>query len=203
MSVTITNSTGAYVAGVDSNGNLATSALGLPGGIVGSYRVAGGPAGIVAAGLASDTNLANIWNAGTNILRVRRLWLSFSAATLGAAAGVAGSLGFQRISVANLSGGTARTPAAADPSGMAVTSVVAQDLASALTTTGVTFGDNICRVRQALAVVDGNHFTFEYRPVYPEIVRATQGITLRTRVACAATETWVFDWGAEWDEVAT
>lgn len=200
MSIQILGVDGASVAKVDPNYNLAVS-LANPPSVLGSYRTAGGPAGVIAAGLAANTNLMHLYNAGTNLVRLRSFTLSFSAATLGAAAGVAGSIGLLRTSVAAMTGGTARTPVAADTT-QAATAVTVMDLASALTTTGVTIGGFFWSVRQALAVVDGNQFVAKYQPFAPDIIRPTQGIALATRVALAATETEVLEYQIEWDEVA-
>lgn len=169
----------------------------------GFYTVCGGPAGVVAAGLATDTALVAMrFSAGST----RRAFLTkfrfiMSPATLGAAAGVAGSIGLQRFTTATPSGGTARTPnenseVLAPASDM--TSV--QDLASALTVTSVVFGAEVARTRVPLFVASAGWFEWIFEPAYPIVLVPGDGLALRTRVALAATQTWVFDYTAHWFE---
>lgn len=169
----------------------------------GYYTVCGGPAGIVAAGLATDVTLAAMRFSASSTRRayVDRFRFIMSPATLGAAAAVAGAIGLQRFTAATPTGGTARTPneqseALAPASDM--TSV--QDLAGGLTMTSVVFGTEIARSRVPLFVSSAGWFEWIFEPKYPIVLIPGDGICLRTRVALAATQTWVFDYTAHWYE---
>lgn len=204
MSAIIRGGTSAVDADVDSNKNLqVTEGLPQHPSAGGFYTVTGGSTGIVAAGLAADTNLAamRFSNSSTRKAYITLFKFVMTPATLGAAAGVAGSIGLQRFTTATPSGGTARTAQENnEPLATATDMTSIQDLASALTVTSVVFGAEICRSRVPLFVANAGGFVWEFRPMYPIVLQAGDGITLRTRVALAATQTWVFDYCFEWYE---
>lgn len=194
----------AVKATIDANGNLSV-AEGLPPQPTagGYYTAAGGPAGIVAAALATDTSLVAFrFAAGsTRKAYLTKFRLSITPATLGASAGVSGSLGLQRITAAAPSGGTVRTANEQnEPLNTATDMTTIQDLASALTVTSVVFGNEIARCRVPLFVASGGAFEWIYEPSYPTVLQPGDGFVLRSRVAMAATQTWVFDYTAHWYE---
>lgn len=189
---------------IDTNGNLQV-VDGLPQhpAAGGFYTVCGGPAGIVAAGLASDTSLmaARFAAGSTRKAYVTKFRFVMTPATLGAAAGVAGSIGLQRFTTATPTGGTARTPNEQnEPLATATDMTSVQDLATALTVTSVVFGNEIARTRVPLFVANAGGFEWIYEPLYPTVLQPGDGIVLRTRVALAATQTWVFDYTMHWFE---
>lgn len=172
----------------------------------GYYTVCGGPAGIVAAGLATDTSLMamRFSPSSTRKAYLTKFRFIMSPATLGAAAGVAGSIGLQRFTTATPTGGTARTPSENnEPLATATDMTSVQDLASALTMTSVVFGGEIARTRVPLFVSSAGGFEWIFEPAYPIVLIPGDGIVLRTRVALAATQTWVFDYTAHWYEGPT
>lgn len=192
------------VAEVDSNRNLHTYE-GLPAhpAAGGYYTVAGGPAGIVAAGLAIDTSLVALRFSASSTRKAYLTKFRFvmSPATLGAAAGVAGAIGLQRFTAATPTGGTARTSNEQNAVLATATDMTSiQDLASALTVTSVVFGTVVARSRVPLYVASAGWFEWIYEPLYPTVLEAGDGIVLRTTVQLAATQTWVFDWTAHWYE---
>ncbi len=170
----------------------------IPGGV---YTVTGGPDGIVAAGIGADVDLAFMRVATTAVRKayVTEFRLKTSVATVGASAGVAGAIGLQRFTTMTPTGGTARTPNELDPTQTSTSVVTAADLASALTVTTVAFGTEIARNRQTLYTTGGGD-EWVYRPETPIVLAAGDGIMLRTRVAHAATQTWVYSWSAQWYE---
>lgn len=204
LSAIIRGGTSGIDADVDSNKNLQIVS-GLPAhpAAGGFYSVCGGPAGIVAAALATDTSLVAMRFSASSTRKayVTKFLFTMSPATLGAAAGVAGAIGLQRFNTATPSGGTARTANELnEPLAPATDMTSIQDLASALTVTSVVFGAEISRWRVPLFVASAGGFCVSYEPKYPAVLQAGDGIVLRTRVQLAATQTWVFDWTAEWYE---
>jgi hypothetical protein len=204
MSAIIRGGTSGTDADVDANKGLLTVAN-LPAhpAAGGFYTACGGPAGIVAAGLATDTCLMAMRFSASS---TRRAFLSkfrflMSPATLGAAGGVAGSIGLQRFTTATPSGGTTRTAnELSEPLATATDMTSIQDLASALTVTSVVFGAEVARTRVPLFVSSAGWFEWIFEPAYPVVLVPGDGLVLRTRVALAATQTWVFDWTAHWSE---
>lgn len=204
MGVQLIGGTGSNLADVDSNKNLAV-AEGLPAhpAAGGFYTVCGGPTGIVAAGLAADTSLMSMRFAtgSTRKAYVTKYRFVMSPATLGAAAGVAGQIGLQRFTTATPSAGTARTPNEQnEPLATATDMTDVRDNASALTVTSVVFGNEVARTVVPLFVASAGWFEWIYEPAYPTVLQAGDGIVLRTRVALAATQTWVFSYTVHWFE---
>lgn len=204
MSAVVRGGTSGIDADVNANkSQLITPELPAHPAAGGYYTVCGGPAGIVAAGLAIDTTLMAMRFAAASTRRayVTKFRFVMSPATLGAAAGVAGSIGLQRFTTATPSGGTARTPNELnEPLTTATDMTSVQDLASALTMTSVVFGAEIARSRVPLFVSSAGWFEWIFEPLYPVVLVPGDGICLRTRVALAATQTWVFDYTAHWNE---
>lgn len=204
MSAIIRGGTSGVDADVDANKNLQTFE-GLPAtpAAGGYYTVCGGPAGIVAAGLAIDTSLMAMRFSASSarIAYLTKFRFIMSPATLGAAAGVAGAIGLQRFTTATPSGGTARTSNRLhEGAGTATDMTSIQDLAAALTVTSVVFGAEIARSRIPLFVASAGWFEWIFEPLHPVRLAAGDGIALRTRVQLAATQTWVFDYTAHWYE---
>lgn len=207
MSAVVRGGTSGLDADVDANkGLMIVQNLPAHPAAGGWYTVCGGPAGIVAAGLASDTSLVAMRFSASSTRKafLHKFRFVMSPATLGAAAGVAGSIGLQRFTTATPSGGTARTANEQNEPLAAATDMTSiQDLASALTMTSVVFGAEIARFRVPLFVANAGGFEIVFEPVYPVVLVPGDGIVLRTRVALAATQTWVFDWTAHWYEGPT
>lgn len=205
MTAVIRGGTSAVDADVDANKQVKIADLGIPAHPTagGWYTVCGGPTGIVAAGLATDTSLMAMRFSPSSTRRAYLTKFRFimSPATLGAAAGVAGSIGLQRITTATPSGGTARTPNENSEALAPATDMTSvQDLASALTMTSVVFGAEVGRSRVPLFVSSAGSFEWIFEPAYPIVLIPGDGLALRTRVQLAATQTWVFDYTAHWYE---
>jgi hypothetical protein len=75
-----------------------------------------------------------------------------------------------------------------------------RDNASALTVTSVVFGTELAWFRQHLCINGNMGSTYIFEPQYPVRLAAGDGIVLRTRVALAATQTFVFSYTAQWFE---
>jgi hypothetical protein len=205
MAIKLIGTTSGVEVDTDSNKQLLVSDTGLPAhpAAGGFYTVAGGPAGIVAAGLAIDTSLfaMRFATGSTRKAYLTKFRFVMSPATLGVAAGVAGAIGLQRFTAATPSAGTARTPNEQnEPLATATDMTSIQDLASALTMTSVVFGTVVARTRVPLFVSSAGWFEWIYEPPYPTVLQPGDGLVLRTTVALAATQTWVFDYTAHWFE---
>jgi len=204
MAVLESPTVAAQFAEVDANKNLQMyEALPAHPAAGGFYTVCGGPAAIVAAALAADVSLMTMrFAAGST----RRAFLSkfrfvMSPATLGAAAGVAGQIALQRFTAATPTGGVARTPQEQSEALATATDMTdVRDNNAALTVTSVVFGAEIARTLVPLFVASAGWFEWIYEPQYPTVLTPGDGIALRTRVALAATQTWVFAWTAHWRE---
>ena len=204
MSVQIIGGTSGVVADVDSNKNLLVSE-GLPAhpAAGGFYTVAGGPVGIVAAALVIDTTLMAMRFAAGSVRKayVTKLRLFIGAATIGVSAGVGGVLGIQRFTAATPNGGTARTSNKQDEVLTTATDMTSiQDLASALTMTDVVFGTEVAWTRVPLFINGAMWMEWIYEPNYPTVLAPGDGLCLRTRIALAATQTWVFAYTWHWYE---
>lgn len=204
MSVQLIGGTSAVVADVDSNKNLFV-VEGLPAhpAAGGYYTVAGGPAGIIAAALAADTTLmAMRFKADSN----RKAYISkctvfIGGATIGVSAGVAGVLGIQRFTTGVPSTGTDRVVNEQNETLTTATDMtVIQDKATALTMTSVVFGTEVAWTRVPLFINGAMWLEWVFEPTYPTVLSPGDGLCLRTRVACAATQTWVFAYTWEWSE---
>lgn len=202
MAVLESPTVAAQYAEVDSDNNLYVRS-GVPAvpAAGGFYSVAGGPAGIVAAGLAIDTSLMamRFSASSTRVAYVTRLLFTMSPATLGAAAGVGGSLALQRFTTATPTGGTARTVQESNEASTATDMTSVQDLATALTVTSVVFGGVVARWRVPIFTV-GAPYVVSIEFDHPIRLTAGDGLCLRTAVAMAATQTWVFDYAVQWFE---
>ena len=170
----------------------------------GEYVAAGFCTSIVAAALAANTSLMTMRFAVASSRKayIKRIRISTSPATLGAAGGVAGVLGLQRFTTATPTGGTARTAAkknSTHPSTSDMTDI--RDSNAALTVTSVVFGDVVGTSIMPLAVANSIPFEWVWEPDDPPLVlNAGDGIALRTQVAMAATQTWVYTWTCHWSE---
>jgi len=172
----------------------------------GYYTCSGGPTAIVAAALAADTSLMSMrFSSGsTRKAFLYKFRFCMSPATLGAAAGVAGQIGLQRFTTATPTGGSARTANEQnEPIATATDMTDIRDNNAALTVTSVVFGNEIARTVVPLFVSSAGWFEWIYEPEYPTVLVPGDGVVLRTRVACAATQTWVFAWTAHWREGPT
>jgi hypothetical protein len=170
----------------------------------GEYSASGFCTSIVAAALAANTSLITLRFAVASSRKayLRKFQMFTSPATLGAAGGVAGVLGLQRFTTATPSGGTARTAAkknSTHPSTSDMTDI--RDSNAALTVTSVVFGDLLASSIMPLAVANSVPHVWNYEPDdQPIVLAAGDGLAMRTQVAMAATQTWVFAWTAQWYE---
>jgi hypothetical protein len=203
MAIQVIGSSG-VTANVDSAGNLLIEhgEAGYTAG--GEYSAAGFCTSIVAAALAANTSLVTMRFAVASSRKayLRRFTVTTSPATLGAAGGVAGVLGLQRFTTATPTGGTARTAAkknSTHPSTSDMTDI--RDSNAALTVTSVVFGDLLATSIMPLAVANSVPHIFDYVPDnQPIMLNAGDGLAMRTQVAMAATQTWVYAWTAQWYE---
>lgn len=197
------------LADVDSNGNLSTRGAKPPlfGASGGGYHVAGSTSAVVAAALAANTMLMSFRLSPSSTLNayITRMRVVFVPATLGASGGVAGTLGVQRFTAQTPTGGTARTVARknlADGSASQVTDI--RDSNAALTGTAPTFGDVFSQCLVPLFVGSGGAFEWiidmDDLAGLPLCLTAGNGIALRTQVAMAATQTWMYSYGIHWYE---
>ena len=208
MAIKLIGTTSGVEVDVDANKNLYTTS-GLPAmPTAGGYYVAtGGPTGIVAAALAAGTDLVALRfsPSSTRKAYITKFELIVTIATVGVSAGVGGVLGLRRFNTATPSGGTARVVAELNESSTATDMTSVQDSASALTVTSVVFPNTgeIAWFRQSVSTV-GNATIYTFEPFssggYPLVLNPGDGIALSTRVAMAATQTWVYSWRCNWEE---
>jgi len=170
-----------------------TPAIGATGG---HYTVAGWTTAVVAAALAANTTLATMrFNpVSSRKAYVDRLRLVVVPATLGAAAGVAGVLGLQRFTAALPTGGNARTPnRQQEDAGTTSDMYDIRDSNAALTVTSVVFGNIVAVTPVPLFVASGAlWFEWIYEPPRPTKMNPGDGLALRTQMAMAATQTWLY-----------
>jgi hypothetical protein len=170
----------------------------------GEYVAAGGVAAVVAAALATNTNLMAMRFAVASSRKayVTRVRVMLGIATAGAAGGIATLLGLQRFTAQTPTGGTARTAAkknATHPSNSDMTDI--RDSNAALTGTAPTWGDlvGITTVPNGSTNVVPVEWIWEPDDE-PLVLAAGDGLGLRTQNAGPATATWVYSYSAHWYE---
>lgn len=192
---------------IDTNGCIATAeGVGSYPGAGGFYTVAGQTSAVVAAALAANTNLVSL-RFSTGSARkayVTKMRLMIGVATLGASTGVAGTVAWQRYRDQTPTGGTARTVNRhGDPSlGSASDMTDVRDSNAALTGTAPTWGNVIACSLVPLFITSGyGWYEWIYEcPNVPDILLPGDGIGLRTQVAMAATQTWMYSYTVHWYE---
>lgn len=193
----------------DSNKNLLV-ANGLPAhpAAGGWYSVAGSTSAVVAAALATDVTLMSMrFSAGsTRKAYITRARILIGVATVGASAGIPGTLGLQRFTNATPTGGTPRTVNEKNqPLATASDMTDVRDNNAALTVTSVTFGTEVARTLVPLFITSGamwmEWLVSDDTDDYPvAVLDAGDGLCLRTRVAMAATQTWLYAYTFHWFE---
>ncbi len=206
MSVKIIDSVGGVnEVKVDANKNLAV-AEGLPeiGAAGGFYTVAGQTVAVVAAALAANTMLMSMrFNpASARKAFVTKLRLLVGVATVGASAGIAGTLGLQRFIAQTPTGGAARTPnRLAETLGTTSDMFDIRDSNAALTGTAPTFGSIVAVTLIPLFITTGAMWMeWIFEPAHPIILNPGDGLALRTQFAMAATQTWMYSYTFHWFE---
>jgi phage tail protein X len=166
------------------------------------YMVTGGTSAIIAATLAANTTLASLRNGASKEVHITRLRVSFTPATVGTSALVAGSIAWQKFTTATPTGGTARTVAKKKTGYASSTVSDVRDSNAALTVTSVVFADVFSQSLVPLMTIGGLFIWANDLDDNDHIVlEANEGICLRTQVVCPATQTWMFSYAIEWHEV--
>jgi len=195
---------GTSLTRVDTNLNLySTDGIPTTPAAGGFYTVSGWTVAVVAAGLAASVNLmsARLALASTRKAFITRFRVAVTPATLGAAAGVAGTWAMQRFTAQTPTGGTARTPNRQGESlGVASDITDIRDSNAALTGTAPTWGTIVAASIVPLFVANAGGFEWIYEPKYPTILNPGDGIGLRTQFAMAATQTWMYSYTMHWFE---
>ena len=158
----------------------------------------------IAASLAIDTTLMGmrLVSSSSRTAYLHKFDVHICIITVGTSALVPGTLGLQRFTGGNPSGGTSRTPSELDE-GASDTSdmTVIQDLNSALTMTAVAFGAEVDWFSVPIVITGSNsHHEWHFKPMEPLKLVPGDGLCLRTRVAMPGTQTWMFTWNAQWEE---
>lgn len=169
----------------------------------GFYTVSGQASAVVAAALAANTMLmsARLAAASARKAYVTKLRVVITPATLGAAAGVAGTLGLQRYTAQTPTGGTARTPNRQNESLGSISDITdIRDSNAALTGTAPTWGAIVGATLVPLFVANAGGFEWIFEPAYPTVLQPGDGLALRTIVAMAATQTWLYSYTMHWFE---
>lgn len=205
MSLILGNGTAASgEASVDTNGVISTwDRLPAHPSAGGWYTVAGQTSAVVAAALAANTMLmsARFATGSTRKAYVTKFRVVITPATLGAAAGVAGTLGIIRFTAQTPTGGTARTPNKQSEALSSATDMTdVRDSNAALTGTAPTFGNIVSVSLVPLFVASAGGFEWIYEPQYPTVLAAGDGLALRSIVAMAATQTWLYSYTMHWYE---
>lgn len=180
---------------------LGNPAIGAAGG---HYSVAGQTSAVVAAALAANTSLMTMrFNpASSRKAYVDRMRVLVGVATVGASAAVAGTLGLQRFTTATPTGGTARTVNRLQESaGTATDMFDVRDSNAALTVTSVVFGNVVAATLVPLFIASGAMWMeWIVEPPRPIVLNPGDGLALRTQVAMAATQTWMYAYTFHWAE---
>jgi len=204
MSVKIVDTAGSNELQIDVAGcakvKPGLQAIGAAGGY---YTVTGGSTAVVAAALAANTSLMSMRMSGASARKayVVKMRFNMTPATLGAAAGVAGSLAIQRFNTATPTGGNARTANRMNLTTGTTTDITdIRDSNAALTVTSVVFTTYVAQTQIPLFVASAGGFEWIFEPEYPVILDAGEGLVLRTIVALAATQTWMYSYTFHWHE---
>lgn len=196
---------GGTVAEVDTNRNLLI-APGLPAhpAAGGFYSVSGSTSAVVAAALGQDTMLMSMRLAAVSTRKayIYRARIHIAAATLGASAGVAGTLGLRRFTAQTPTGGTARTVNEMNEPLTGATDVTdVRDSNAALTGTAPTWGNVVSQSIVPLFISAGTMWMeWIVEPPYPIVLTPGDGLAIRTIVAMAATQTWIYSYTFYWTE---
>lgn len=158
----------------------------------------------IAATLAADTTLMAMRLAAgsSRTAWVKKFRVQISIITVGTSALVPGTLGLQRFTAGNPTGGTVRVPNKLDEANSDVSDMTQiQDLNSALTMTSVVFGTEVSH-NPVPIVITGSTSSFEWIIEPPSAIKLVpgDGLCLRTRVVMPGTQTWMFTWTAYWTE---
>lgn len=204
LMVTNYNSSGTEV-GTDTTPIISTEGIPIVPANGGFYSCAGrtGTAAI-AATLAADTTLMamRLIASSSRKAYVYKIRVQISIITVGTSALVPGTLGLQRFTAGNPTGGTVRVPCKIDEVGSDTSDMTQiQDLNSALTMTSVVFGTEVA-MNPVPIVITGSTSSFEWiiEPSQPIVLVPGDGLCLRTRVVMPGTQTWMFTWTAYWTE---
>jgi hypothetical protein len=197
MTVTLVGNAG-VVAEVDEARNVQTFQT-IPGYPTagGFYTVTGFTTAVVAAALAANTTLmaARLSAISTRKLYLARARILMSVATVGAAGGIAATLGLQRFTTATPTGGTARTVDRSGPSkGSATDLTDVRDSNAALTVTSVVFGNLIASSLTPTHSTSNAPVEWVFDPEHPIEFSAGDGFCLRTQNAGPATATWLYSY---------
>jgi len=203
------DSSGGYIADVDSNNNLVINnnypVWPTSGGTSGGYyTVAGQTSAVVAATLAANTTLMSMRFSTTTARKayITRFRVVLAASTVGTSALVAGTLGLQRFNTATPTAGTARTVNRQSIiSGNTSDMTDIRDSNAALTVTNVGFGSVVSNCIVPLFIGNGPAwYEWVFEPSVPLILKPGDGLALRTQVVMPATQTWNFSYTAHWYE---
>jgi hypothetical protein len=170
----------------------------------GFYTVAGQTSAVVAASLGANSSIVTMRMAVNSIRKayITRFRFVIAPATVGTSALVPGTLGLQRFSMATPTGGTARVPNRLDQgygSGSDITDI--RDSNAALTVTNVVFGTVISSSIVPLFISGGTSaYEWIIEPPCPIVLNPTDGLAVRTQVACPATQTWMYSYTVHWYE---
>jgi hypothetical protein len=201
----ITGTAASGEAAIDTNGCLSTiESLPAWPAAGGYYTVSGQTTGVVAAALAADTMLMSArFSAGsTRKAYVTKFRTVIGVATVGASAGVAGTLGLRRFTAQTPTGGTARTAnRMGEALGTATDMTDIRDSNAALTGTAPTWGTIVGVTLVPLFITSGAMWMeWIFEPLVPLVLAAGDGVALRTIVAMAATQTWMYSYTMHWYE---
>ncbi len=206
MSIKIVDSVGGVnEVAVDANRNLSVDA-GLPaiGAAGGYYTVSGYSVSVVAAALAADTMLASmrLMVGSARKAYITKVRINIGVATVGASAAVPGVLGIRRFTAQTPTGGVVRTAnRLAETLGTATDITDIRDSNAALTGTVPTWGNVVGSTLVPLFITTGAMWIeWILEPVYPIVLTPGDGLAIRTLVAMAATQTWVYAYTYHWFE---
>lgn len=206
MGVIVVGSASGNGAEVDASGNQ-MSADGLPAtpAAGGFYTVAGSTGAVIAAALAANTMLASMRLAALSSRKayITRMRALISVGTVGASAGVSGTLLLQRFTAQTPTGGTQRTVNRLnEPLGTISDITDIRDSNAALTGSAPTFGTVIAATMVPLFISGGAMWCeWIVEPAYPIVLQPGDGLCLRTgSIAQAATQTWQYSYTYHWHE---
>jgi hypothetical protein len=205
LSIQLQDGTGAgTLAKIDANKNVMVSpGLAEHPSAGGYYSVGFETSAVVAAALAANTLLASLrFNpSSTRKAYIDRVRLLIGVATVGASAGVAGTLAWQRFTAVTPTGGTAFTPNELNEP-LATASDMTDIRANNAALTGApTFGAIVAVSLVPLFITSGAmwmEWVVDFP--YPVVLQPGDGLALRNPVAMAATQTWMYSGNVYWHE---
>lgn len=200
MTIKIIGTSSGVEVDTDTNNNVLICE-GVPSHVGGGhFTMTSGFATVIGVSLGTDSTLGYMqyFGKGPRAAYLTKFVLRLGSATVGASTLVPGAIGLMRFSNLTLAQ-TFPTLNRQDTQSIK-SDVVGTSSNAAITMTGAVFGNEIARTRIPIFFNLNNWYEWKYEPTYPTVLYAYDGIAMRTRVACPATQTWLLAYEWHWYE---